>query len=96
MQRDRLCDNCGMLFVFEKADRYSFWMKNTLIPLSVAFIGPDTSIINIEEMQANTTDIHNAQDDALYALEMNSGWFSRNNIFPANKVQGLKLAPKAH
>lgn len=96
MRRDYLCDDCGMLFVFEKTDRYSFWMKNTLLPLSIAFITPDGSIINIEEMLPNTTNTHDSQGGALYALEMNSGWFARNNIVPADKVQGLKPAPKTH
>lgn len=94
MQRDRLCSNCGMLFVFEKASRYSFWMKNTPLPLSIAFISADGRIINIEEMLPNTTDTHDSHGEALYALEMNSGWFARNRISPANKVQGLS-APKA-
>ena len=96
MQRDHLCGNCGMLFVFEKADRYKFWMKNTPLPLSIAFIAADGSIINIEEMMPNTTLTHDAQGEALYALEMNSGWFSRNSIAPADKVQGFKHEPKVH
>ena len=90
MQRDHLCENCGMLFIFEHADRYQFWMKNTPIPLSIAFIATDGSIINIDEMQPNTTDTHDAQGNALYALEMSSEWFSRNHITAADKVQGLK------
>jgi len=93
MQRGRLCANCGMLFIFEKADRYSFWMKNTPLPLSIAFIAADGSILNIEEMQPNTTDAHHAQSDALYALEMNSGWFTRNGIKRGITVQGLRQAP---
>ena len=96
MRRDRLCDDCGMLFVFEKADRYSFWMKNTPLPLSIAFIATDGSIINIEEMQPNTTNTHDAQGGALYALEMNSGWFARHNLVPGDKVAGLKFVAKAH
>ncbi len=95
MRRGHLCADCGMLFVFEKADRYKFWMKDTLLPLSIAFIAADGSIINIEEMRPNTTVTHNSQGDALYALEMNSGWFAKNSIAPTDKVQGLKLAPKA-
>jgi uncharacterized membrane protein (UPF0127 family) len=95
MQRDHLCDNCGMLFVFETADRVSFWMKNTPLPLSIAFIAADGSIINIDEMMPNTTNIHDSQGEALYALEMNSGWFARNNIAPAAKVQGLRREPIA-
>jgi len=95
MQRAYLCDDCGMLFVFEKADKYSFWMKDTPLPLSIAFIAADGSILNIEEMLPNTLDSHNSQGEALYALEMNGGWFARNSIAPAAKVQGLKRVPKA-
>ena len=95
MQRDHLCANCGMLFVFEKADRYKFWMKNTPLPLSIAFIAADGSILNIAEMQPNTVDPHGAQGDALYALEMNRSWFARNGIKPDDKVLGLEHAQKA-
>ena len=93
MQRDRLCANCGMLFVFEKAGRYRFWMKDTPLPLSIAFITADGSIINVAEMQPYTTDSHGAEGEALYALEMNRSWFTRNGIKPGNKVQGLRHAP---
>ena len=96
MQRDFLCANCGMLFIFEKADRYSFWMKNTPLPLSIAFIAADGSILNMEEMQPNTIDTHHAQSDALYALEMNSGWFTRNGIKLGIMVQGLRQAPPGY
>ena len=94
MRRDHLCDNCGMLFVFDKADRYSFWMKNTPLPLSIAFIAADGRIINIDEMLPDTTNTHDSQGPALYALEMNSGWFAKNRIIAADKVQGLKQALK--
>ncbi|MEO6423013.1 MAG: DUF192 domain-containing protein [Candidatus Nitrotoga sp.] len=93
MQRSSLCVDCGMLFIFDKADRYSFWMKNTPLPLSIAFIATDGSILNIEEMYPNTLDTHHAQSDALYALEMNSGWFNRNGIKRGIMVEGLKRAP---
>ena len=92
MQRNFLCEDCGMLFVFEKADKYSFWMKDTLIPLSIAFVTPDGIVTNIEEMLPLTTDPHNSDGDVLYALEMNAGWFSKNNISPNDKVQGIKPA----
>ena len=90
MHREHLCDDCGMLFVFEHADRYSFWMKNTPLPLSIAFISADGSILNIEEMKPNTINAHSSRGDAAYALEMNSGWFTKNNIVPTNIVQGLQ------
>ncbi len=95
MQRDRLCADCGMLFVFEKADRYNFWMKDTPLPLSIAFITADGAVINIEEMQPNTTDTHGAKEDALYALEMSGGWFARNGIKPGHRVRGVKNVPAA-
>ena len=96
MQRNKLCADCGMLFVFEKVDRYNFWMKDTPLPLSIAFITADGAIINIAEMRPNTTDSHSAKGDALYALEMPGGWFARNGIKPGGKVRGVKNAPAAH
>ncbi|HEY6096077.1 MAG TPA: DUF192 domain-containing protein [Gallionellaceae bacterium] len=93
MQRSALCEDCGMLFVFPDAGRLLFWMKDTPLPLSIAFIAADGHIINIEEMQPDSTDIHIARDDALYALEMNRGWFARHGIRPGDRVDGLRLAP---
>ncbi len=93
MQRDYLCPDCGMLFVFPEAGRLSFWMKNTPLPLSIAFIAADGTILNIEEMQPNTTNTHSAQGDALYALEMNKSWFAKNGVKPGHRVRGLKPAP---
>ena len=90
MQRDHLCANCGMLFVFERTGRYRFWMKDTPLPLSIAFIAADGSIINIAEMRPYTTASHGAEGEALYALEMNRNWFARNGIRPDDKVQGLR------
>ncbi len=90
MRRDHLCANCGMLFVFEKADRYNFWMKDTPLPLSIAFIASDGTITNIAEMQPHTKDHHSSKGDVLYALEMNSGWFVRNGIKPGDRVLGVQ------
>jgi uncharacterized protein len=97
MQRTRLCADCGMLFVFPTAARYGFWMKDTPLPLAVAFIGPDGRIINIVEMQPNTLDIHYAQGDSTYALEMNSSWFGAHGANPGDRVVGLPqgAAPKS-
>ena len=96
MQRDHLCANCGMLFVFENPGRPSFWMKDTTLPLAIAFIAADGTIINIEEMQPDTTGSHVAQNDALYALEMNRNWFAKNGIRPDDKVRGIPQTLKAH
>lgn len=95
MHRERLCADCGMLFVFSRADRHRFWMKNTLLPLSIAFISNSGSIINIDEMQPESSDIHAARDEALYALEMNRGWFSHNGIKPQARVVGLQRVEAA-
>jgi hypothetical protein len=94
MYRKALPVDHGMLFVFEVPDRYSMWMENTTLPLAVAFIGSDGTILNIEEMQPLTRDHHTAAGDAWYALEMNAGWFARNGIKPGDRVRGLEQAAK--
>ncbi len=94
MGRKTLCGNCGMLFVFPDAGRYGFWMKNTPLPLSIAFIARDGHIVNIEEMQPYSLDGHYALSDALYALEMNSGWFAAHGIKPGDKVEGVQREPR--
>lgn len=94
MQKTDLCASCGMLFVFPKAGKYNFWMKDTPLPLSIAFIAADGSIINIDEMQANTLNSHGARANALYALEMNKAWFADHAIKPEDHVEGLQQAPR--
>lgn len=94
MQRTHLCEHCGMLFVFEEAAKHGFWMKNTPLPLSIAFINAQGIIINIIEMQANTTTIHQAQEDALYALEMNRGWFAVRGIKRGDVIRRSKTVRK--
>jgi uncharacterized membrane protein (UPF0127 family) len=95
MQRKTLCDNCGMLFVFPVAKPYAFWMKDTPLPLDIAFIAPDGHIINIAGMQPYTTDNHSADGNALYALEMNRGWFDRHRIKPGDRMDSGRAAPVA-
>ena len=93
MYRTALPPNGGMLFVFEEAAVQCMWMKNTLIPLSVAFIGDDGKIINIADMQPQTEDAHCAAQPARYALEMKQGWFTQRGIRPGMQLRGLdKLA----
>jgi uncharacterized membrane protein (UPF0127 family) len=89
MYRDSLADNHGMLFVFDAPSRQCMWMKNTPLPLSVAFIKADGQIANIAQMQPQTETIHCASEDVLYALEMAQGWFWARAIKPGNLVQGL-------
>jgi len=80
MFRESLGGNEGMLFVFPDDDRRGFWMKNTLIPLSIAFIDREGYVINIEDMNPNDLQSKYSQAPARYALEMNSGWFDRNRV----------------
>ena len=89
MNRTSLATNSGMLFIFEQKAGNCFWMKNTKLPLSIAFIADDGKIVNIEEMQADTTNNHCPKAPIRYALEMNKGWFSDRVIVPGNMIQGL-------
>ncbi|MFS2114284.1 DUF192 domain-containing protein [Herbaspirillum frisingense] len=89
MFRDKMGDNEGMLFLFGQPAGVCMWMKNTLIPLSVAFMDEKGVIINIEEMKEQTLDSHCAKRAAVYALEMNKGWFKQKNIKPGTKIEGL-------
>jgi uncharacterized protein len=68
---------------------HCFWMKNTLIPLSIAFVRADGTITDIDEMQAETTDNHCPRNNGVYALEMSKGWFTSKGIKPGTKLQGL-------
>jgi uncharacterized membrane protein (UPF0127 family) len=96
MGRKALPGNQGMLFVFERPDRQAMWMRNTLIPLSVAFIGDDGRILNIEEMKPQTEDVHPSKGDAKFALEMSGGWFANKGIKAGDRIKGLENAPPAH
>lgn len=93
MHRKSLPAQQGMLFVYPHSDSHCMWMKNTLIPLSVAFIDESGRILNIEDMQPNTRDYHCATAPALYALEMNLGWFRSKGIHSGDKVRGLQRLP---
>lgn len=91
MMRTRMGASEGMVFDFGAPAGVCMWMKNTLIPLSVAFIDKEGNIINIEDMQPETTDSHCAKKVVRYALEMNQGWFKQKNIKPGSKIEGLPL-----
>ena len=95
MHRRMLPENRGMLFVFPDTAPQSFWMMNTYIPLSIAFLDENGAIVNIADMKPLTTDSHRSTKPARYALEMNLGWFARHGIKPGAKVDGLKRAPSA-
>ena len=88
MHRKAMPQHAGMIFVFERPEPLCFWMKNTLIPLSIAFLQDDGTILNIEEMKPQTLDSHCSARPARYALEMNAGWFSKRGLKPGDKVSG--------
>ncbi|MCM1129289.1 MAG: DUF192 domain-containing protein [Alistipes senegalensis] len=92
MFRKRLGKNSGMLFDFGAPARVCMWMKNTLIPLSVAFIDQDGEIVNIADMAPLTTDSHCSAGWVVYALEMNRGWFSSRKIGPGSRIEGIPRA----
>jgi uncharacterized membrane protein (UPF0127 family) len=78
----------GMIFIFEQASKQCFWMKNTLIPLSAAFISDDGTIVNIEEMKPLVLDGHCSTQPVRYVLEMNKAWFSKKGLKAGSKLQG--------
>jgi uncharacterized membrane protein (UPF0127 family) len=95
MHRQSLGANAGMLFIFDEAQIHCMWMKNTLIPLSVAFIDASGTIINIADMQPHSEQSHCASTPAVFALEMTKGWFAQRGVKPGTKVGGLEaLAPQ--
>jgi uncharacterized membrane protein (UPF0127 family) len=95
MYRKSLPESGGMLFVYEREGRWAMWMKNTFVPLSVAFIDRNGMILNVEDMEPQTLDSHGSAGQAKYALEMNSGWFRKRGIKRGDKVVGLDKIPTA-
>jgi uncharacterized membrane protein (UPF0127 family) len=93
MFRQSLEPNQGMLFIFEDTAAHCMWMRNTLIPLSVAFIGADGTIVNIADMKPKDDSTHCAQRAVPYALEMERGWFASRGIKPGQKIGGIEKAP---
>jgi uncharacterized membrane protein (UPF0127 family) len=88
MNRTDLGTNDGMIFIFERSGQQCFWMKNTLIPLAVAFIGDDGTVVNVDEMKAQTLDPHCSTQPVRFVLEMNKGWFSKRGIRAGSKLSG--------
>ncbi len=88
MFRKNMPQHEGMIFVFEQPTQQCFWMKNTLLPLSAAFIADDGTIINIEDMKPQTLDAHCSAKPVRYVLEMNRGWFAKKGIKAGSKLQG--------
>tara|TARA_Y100001937_G_C7079756_1_gene312344 strand:- start:377 stop:823 length:447 start_codon:yes stop_codon:yes gene_type:complete len=90
MFRDKLNKNSGMLFVFSKPTQKSFFMKNTKIPLSIAYLDESGKILNIEDMTPYSTKGVTSDGKAKYAVEVNQGWFDSKGIIPGDRVEGIK------
>jgi uncharacterized membrane protein (UPF0127 family) len=96
MNRREMPPQRGMLFDFDHENTHCMWMRNTLLPLSVAFVDAKGVIINIADMKPQTEDNHCAKVPARYALEMNVGWFAQRGIKPGMKLGGIDKAPRPH
>ena len=88
MHRSDMPQAEGMLFAFEQASQQCFWMKNTLLPLTAAFIADDGTIVNLADMKPQTTDAHCSEQPVRWVLEMNQGWFAKRGIKAGFKLQG--------
>ncbi|WP_018605480.1 DUF192 domain-containing protein [Uliginosibacterium gangwonense] len=89
MNRKSLAPQAGMLFVFDRSAVHCFWMKNTLLPLSVAFLDETGKIINIADMQPQTEEAHCPARPVRYALEMNQGWFLSHGARAGTLINGI-------
>ena len=94
MDRRSMPANHGMLFVFAQAARHCMWMRNTYLPLSVAFLDEEGRILNIEQMQPQSEDNHCAASAARFALEMNLDWFASKGIAPGMRIAGVDKSPR--
>lgn len=93
MYRSHLPPDQGMLFVYPSSIRLCMWMKNTLIPLSVAFLDEEGRILNIEDMTPQSEESHCSAKPARYALEMNRGWFAGHGVKAGDRIGGVKSLP---
>lgn len=89
MMREQLAPNHGMVFVFEDKSQHCFWMRNTLIPLSIAFVDDDGTVVNIADMAPKSEASICPQRPVRYALEMDRGWFAKRGVAAGQKISGL-------
>ena len=87
MFRGRMGKDEGMLFVYEREEMLSFWMKNTRLPLSIAFIDKGGRIVDIQDMEPFNLETHTSAHPAKYALEMNRGWFAKEGVKVGDSVK---------
>ena len=92
MFRASMEPNEGMLFAFDNPGQQCFWMKNTLIPLAIAFVADDGSIVNIDSMKPQTLDGHCSTKPVRFVLEMNEGWFAKRGIKAGSRLRGAPFA----
>jgi len=92
MYRRSMSNQEGMLFVFDVASPQCFWMRNTLIPLSIAFLADDGTVVNLADMQPLSDESHCSAKPVRFALEMNQGWFARRGVKPGTRIAGEPFA----
>jgi len=95
MHRKQMPQHEGMLFVFEQAQRQCFWMKNTLLPLTAAFIDDDGTIVNLVNMKPLALDSHCSAKPVRFVLEMNQGWFAKKGLAAGDKLSGPVFQAKS-
>jgi uncharacterized membrane protein (UPF0127 family) len=93
MMRTKMEQHEGMLFVFDEIGPRCFWMRNTLLPLSIAYIADDGTIVNIAEMQPQSDASHCSDKPVRFALEMNQGWFAKRGIKAGMRLRGTPFKP---
>lgn len=94
MHRKSMPQHEGMLFVFEQPATQCFWMKNTLLPLTAAFVADDGSIVNLADMQPQSEASHCSQQPVRYVLEMNQGWFAQKHLKAGSKLGGAPFSAR--
>jgi uncharacterized protein len=95
MNRFSLKPDHGMLFVFAQSEPLAFWMRNTFVPLSIAYVDAKGVIVNIVDMQPKDESTHPSKGPAMFALEMKQGWFKERGIVAGDKLEGLDKAGRA-
>ena len=94
MFRKQMPQHEGMLFIFERPSQQCFWMKNTLLPLSAAFVDDEGTVVNVEDMKPQTLDSHCSSRPVRFVLEMNQGWFAKKGIKPGARLAGAPFHQK--
>lgn len=94
MFRTELCEDCGMLFQFDRSRIVSMWMKNTLIPLDVAYFERSGKIVDIKQMQPLDLSSVPSSAPVFYALEMNQGWFAKNGVKEGDLIKVSRVKPE--